>query len=324
MILFYKNIEIPIRDMQIDKKTDLESSKFKAFREFWLDQIDKEGAENTYQYFKKENMKEVYGKRHLNAHIFGELLFQKMGPDGMAICDTTFTFGCYHGVILYAIASQGSAILPTLNTICIKKNGPSETGCRHGIGHGILDYLGSNKIIDALNLCNTFQTTALFGCTQGVFMEYNNPAIFEDGTMVKSSTRVLNPEKPMEPCTSVPELYRPSCYFEIGEWWDEVFHKDYKKLGDLCGLLDNVDENAACFLGIGRSIGEMNNYDPSLVKICDQMPGETESLYCRAGLYWIFSMNMEKKSLAPSFCSELTQEQQKRCLENVNLLLIIK
>jgi len=69
----------------------------------WQEKVQEIGPQEAYSAFKRENTSDDFGKRHLGAHIFGEVVFQEVGVDGIGACDASFEFGCYHGFFNAAV-----------------------------------------------------------------------------------------------------------------------------------------------------------------------------------------------------------------------------
>ena len=288
----------------------------------WSKRMNEIGVEQTYAEFKEENASRHFSIQHFAAHIMGELLYDKKGIKGLTVCDSAFAFGCYHSFFGRALSEQGMEVISDLNNACLEKYGPLGTGCLHGIGHGLVEYIGHNKLVAALNACTmTTQVNPLFGCTSGAFMEYNNPIIIT-AENIYSDERKLDKSNPHEPCnTIVPEKFRKSCYFEIGLWWKQVFGEDYAKLGKLCQEIINMDYQESCYLGIGTVIAPSSDFDvKESINMCKKMPDDTAELTCRAGASWIFFAVPEQRSLAPAVCEGLEENDKNRCLLKANLI----
>jgi hypothetical protein len=287
----------------------------------WSGEIDRIGAQAAYEEFKSAYQDKSFGTQHTVAHIFGQLLYEKMGLQGLTICDATFAFGCFHSFFSRAFSEKGLGIVLQANEACIEKYSAGGTGCLHGIGHGIIDYLGHDKLVESLAVCTkTTQVNPLFGCTSGVFMEYNVPVII-DSERSYTKFRDLNSANPYEPCnTIVPGQFRESCYYEMGQWWDKVYFGDYQKIGQLCAGIDNSTWQRSCFLGVGNVAAPSSQYEVgATISKCQQMPTEEGRLICRTGASWSFMGYPPKKSLSASICAGLDQESSKKCLQGSDL-----
>ncbi len=301
----------------------LSNSAIVSERERWSKIIDAVGPEQAYSDFKSEYMNENFGKQHLAAHIMGTLLYQKEGIAGQAVCDSTFSFGCYHSFFSKALTDKGLSIIPKLNQVCLDKFGPLGSGCQHGIGHGIMDYFGPSHLLAALNACQPTTTPSpIAGCTSGVFMEYNVPVIISETDAVAES-RPINPQKPYDPCPQLPESFQESCYYSIGQWWDQtdVYRGKWKEQGLLCKNIPNATHMETCYLGIGNVAAPDNGFDPDkAIAACKEMPDAKAIVICQAGASWSFAANPQFKPLAIKMCWQLDKNDTAECLRRGNLL----
>ncbi len=224
-------------------------------------------AEDAYEKFKETYADAAFSTQHKNAHIIGGLLYNSAGLPGISICDESFAFGCYHGFFGRVIADKGTGIIPDLAQNCRKRYGTHSTGCEHGIGHGIMEYTGRARLLDGLELCKaTNQTHELYGCTSGLFMEYNSSMTFQNGN-VYVDKRPIDMKDLLAPCDSmVPAPYRTSCYFEIPLWWKAQFDTDDEKIGNLCAGAQTQAERNACYRGWGTAVAENADHNPALAK----------------------------------------------------------
>lgn len=281
---------------------------------YWSSQIEKIGAEKAYLEFKKEVSALPLPLQHGEVHFIGPLLYEKLGPQGFVACDTDFNYGCYHGFFAAALSDKGVALLTDLNKACEEKYNPRPSPCQHGIGHGLMSYLGRAKLVEALEYCKlTNQKDPLHGCTSGLFMEYNTSTHFSpDGV---NDIRPLNSLNPYEPCnTTVPGEFRRSCYFEIGLWWREVYNRDFTKIGQLCQNIADSEERKACFSGLALVIAPTTSYNAyETVKLCQKMPSLEGELICRAGSYLVFDGLDAIKHLAPKICEDLASPERELC-----------
>lgn len=151
-------------------------------------------------------------------------------------------------------------------------------------------------------------------------MEYNVPIVF-DGPNAKTEIRELNMDNPHEPCnTIVPEKFRESCYYEMGQWWDKVFGKDYKKIGLLCTEAE-YEYQEPCYLGIGNVAAPSNEYNvEETIKTCELMPNANTELLCRAGASWSFFAVPEQRQLSPKLCEGLVNAEIHRCAQKADLV----
>lgn len=254
-------------------------------RALWAKQI-KSSAVDTYNEFKKSYADAPFATQHESAHIIGALLYESQNIGGILICDESFAFGCYHGFFGRVIADKGTTIIPELAQTCRERFGAQSTGCEHGIGHGIMEYTGRAKLLEALELCKeTKQADELYGCTSGLFMEYNSAMKFRDG-VAYSDVRPFDTKDPLAPCDSgVPAQYRTSCYFEIGLWWKGQLGTDYEKIGNLCTEAGTQTERDACYRGWGTVVAESVDHNPVEAKrVCDLIHDASGAGICGLGV----------------------------------------
>ncbi len=276
----------------------------------WNGILDTKGLENAYSLFKDFYYNRP-GTQHTASHIFGELLYAKGGVQGVAVCDGTFSFGCFHGFFTAGIADVGLLLLASLDETC---NGDS--ACQHGIGHGIAEYMRPD-LLGALSACElTNQPDPLAGCTSGVFMEYNVPLVVT-GTNISTEARILDEDNPYEPCTTVPNKFRTSCYYELGQWWNQVYNGDYVYMGKLCGDVEDTVFRELCFKGIGKFTPNSSEYDVALtISRCEKMSTKKGILYCKYAASWAFQTKENHARKAPLVCRGMKEEYVQHCAKS--------
>lgn len=289
---------------------------------FWRERIETIGVKQAYSEFKKINATRSFGVQHAHAHMIGELLYQTEGLGGVTICDSSFSFGCYHSFFRKALAEHGIHVVSDLDKACVKTHGPLGTGCQHGVGHGILEFFGHNQLVKSLEACKfTTSVSDIFGCSSGVFMEYNIPLIV-DGERIYSNIRPLNPNNPYDPCnTVIPERFKKSCYYEIAEWWSHVYSKDFTKIGKLCAGIPNKSYQEQCYFGVGNIIVPSRAFDvDAIIQTCATMPDFYGEFGCRTGAAWGFRSLPHRKFQSPRLCEGLSEAHEKKCLEESDLI----
>jgi hypothetical protein len=291
-----------------------------AERQIWSQRIDQVGAATAYTEFKDKFHSRGFGDQHFAAHVIGALFYDKLGLAGVADCDASFAFGCYHSFFGRALEEQGLGVMPSLDQACLKHYGPTGTGCLHGIGHGLMEYFGPTRLLEALNGCLlTTQTNPLFGCTTGVFMEYNTPILI-DSTTIQVRSRDFNPTDPFYPCSTLPEKFQQPCYFQLPQWWNGLLSSNYAKIGELCESIPTPQNRESCFLGTGNDAAPSSEYDlTTTIKHCQQMPNSLGRLNCLVGASWSFMTVPEKRPLAPEVCSSLSETDRHLCVQKGDL-----
>ncbi len=278
-------------------------------RVYWEGVVSSQGEVRAYELFKQKNSTEPEVRQHFAAHVMGMVLFETRGTAGLAVCDASFGFGCYHGHFSSAVAEGGIERVQDLDAVCNEKYGILGTGCRHGIGHGILEYVGYDRIEVALSLCGTEtqQVVPLLGCTSGVFMEYLSPLTGE-----VPRPRSLDLGNPYEPCTQIDKQFKDSCYYELGQW----FHRTQPNSVMLCGDLQG-EPRARCFLGFGSDSARLIQDTDALVQICRSLLPQDERS-CRAGAMWgLFSAQHMVEARA--LCAYADSTEKDACVSEADL-----
>jgi hypothetical protein len=258
-----------------------------AQERFWEARIRAVGGMAAYQEFAHDVQGDDPGTQHGDAHIFGDALYTVAGLPGLSVCDSRFSYGCYHEFIGRAIADRGIDVINTLNSQChALVNGE---GCQHGIGHGILAYLGYKEpdLTRAVNTCSNLPGGSFIdGCYGGVFMEYNMRTLVD----VNGPPRALDDGGLMSPCDSFAGEARQSCALLQPQWWGTMLPGTqsisgtalFSKMGTLCEGFGDAASVRACFEGIGWMSSALANYSPQgAARLCDATsPNGALQLYC--------------------------------------------
>lgn len=286
-----------------------------ALRSEFKKEIHTLGGGGAYALVKKRYEHASVDIQHNIAHIFGETAYNVLGTEGIRACDASFAFGCYHGFFNVAVASEGSAILPALDYACGLVTEGDPSACRHGLGHGILEYLGNEKLEEALALCGeTTQPNPITGCTSGVFMQFNIPITYTDDGQFYSTPRNLNRESPFEPCDALPAQFQESCYHELPQWWAQVYGRDYGFIGSLCASVTSEDLSKVCFLGIGKIVAPSFAYDShDTYEACELITDERGAYLCRAAAAWNIALDGGGFEDAAYVCGETIPAFQFEC-----------
>lgn len=281
-------------------------------------------SQSIYEEIKSQYSDKKSSEQHEIAHLFGQLLYQKKGIDEIGTCDSNFAFGCYHGFFIEAITDKGLGIVPDLDQACIKKFGKLGLGCQHGIGHGLMEFFGPKKLVQALQICGQLDwQKPLLGCAGGVFMEYNLPLNEKESSGI-SSARQFIAEKPYGECYEVPERFQQECFYNLGLWWNQVLHKDYQKMLNLCSSVHNPLLRERCLMGTGNAAATTSSLDLVQTKAyCDQSTELHNQTICRAGAAWVISSTPSIKDQAAQLCEDLSEPQKILCKQKINLMSLI-
>ncbi len=314
-------INSKVTSKAVNPTAGLQFSNHTADYKYWVKRIGEVGGDMAYGEFKDKYKNENFGMQHTMSHVFGVVLFDTLGLDGVAVCDSTFAFGCYHSFFGKAISVNGVSVITSLDQACLKKWGLEGLGCPHGIGHGVISYLGYDRLLDSLNECSKLSwKQPIGGCTSGAFMEYNYHTM-EDPSSVKS--RALDAKDPYAPCSSLPDKFLQACYFEQASWWEKVYSRDYQKIGVLCQAINGDMEKDACFRGIGNVAAPSSNYDvPKTIEACSYMPSKSTMVLCRDGASWGFTADPSYTRFAAGICQGLEIADQKECMRRSDKLNI--
>ncbi|MBI2108555.1 MAG: hypothetical protein HYT93_00035 [Parcubacteria group bacterium] len=249
---------------------------FAEEKEYWKRQIETTGAKNAYEKLGNVLKESSALTQHIKSHIFGEVLYEQEGIDGLAICDRRFQNGCFHEVVERVIKEHGVDILKNLDTVC-KNTIRHEQGCEHGAGHGILAYTGYTEedLRSALKLCDNFSLKSpIGGCYQGVFMEYGRQDALIGQKSISPSYSPFEGDS-LYPCNKVDERYQDSCVFFQPEYWKGLFFKNnissdtIKQIGEWC-ITKATSHAIPCFQGIGDVAMESANFNTSTaMSLCD-------------------------------------------------------
>ncbi len=284
-------------------------------RNEFIHSISREGATRAYAAFSTTYGPEPFEIQHNAAHLFGEALYDVKRLQGIAACDQNFNFGCYHGFMSRAIAREGLTVVRELDAVC-KSDTAAPPACEHGIGHGILEFVGHEKLLAALDACSmTNQHDPVAGCTSGVFMEYNVPLeTRESGAVSVHARPLVDAHKPFDICPSMPEQFRRSCYQELPQWWIQVLTTDIGEMGRVCGTEPDESLRTTCYNGIAKIVPSQARYRSSVViSMCDAMPNSTERTRCLVGSSWGLIKNFGLAKEVGEVCMQVPATEQYRC-----------
>ncbi len=286
-----------------------------AFRAEIEQSIASLGPTKAYAAFKTSYQQAKPSVRHTAAHLFGESLYSSQKLEGVRTCDAEMNFGCYHGFFTKAVTNEGLDVISLLDNECGATSRAS--ACQHGIGHGILEYIGHTRLTEALAACaHTNQPNPLAGCTSGVFMEYNVPAVTDERGVASVEARpLIDPEDPYAPCFSIDPGVAASCFHELPQWWKQVYHGDFKRMSGFCARIPDLTDREACFSGIGKIVGSSTNYSvEDTKKLCATLGGREEESTCLLEAAGSFVADAGDYSGAALLCASVSPERQGSCL----------
>jgi hypothetical protein len=275
--------------------------------------IEKFGGVGALEYFSQEQSKVESSKQHIRAHYFGEMLYKVSGPRSLVTCSSDFGFGCIHGFLIYFIGDRGTEAVKEANSICISTYGALGTGCTHGIGHGIVEFLGNTDVKRALSYCSlTTQIRPLLGCTSGVFMEYFTPAGGGDG---RPTTRVFDVKNPFDICPTIPTEFQQSCFYEVVAWWDQVLNGDIPMMASFCESITTKKHRQPCLLGLGYVAGQRTYPDiDAAKKSCEFLKVKNDRVFCTAGVGWRHVQEKSDQTKGEYACRDFTGQDRNTCV----------
>ena len=295
-------------------REELSNLYFQQGGRLWGERIETIGAQGAYGEFKETYKSLKSTDQHRMAHVFGEILYMYAGIDGVSVCDEAFFFGCYHSFLGTALQYEGLVVLPSLNELC-NRDAESERDCQHGIGHGVLTFLGYRfpNLVQALERCFSLRFYPEW-CFGGVFMEYNFQTMLAD----EGRVRVFQTDKPFYPCIELDQAFRPACYFSQPQWWLKVLKGSAKErfgqIGNLCKKLEKEDQKY-CFSGSGDIAGVLADYDvEKAISLCESLSTFDGSFFCRAEAARVFFTQSKTKSFVYLLCENIDSSRKQSCL----------
>jgi len=293
-------------------------------QEYWEERIEKVGSKDAHEELLEATASFDPSKGHGVAHIFGSALYIKDVEEGFLVCDSNLSYGCLHEFIGRSISDKGLETILEINELCDQRE--NSGGCQHGIGHGLLGFLGyeESSFEKAVAACQTLPNADAFvGCQAGVFMEYNLQSIAvaeEVGTL-----RPLVDDNWYAPCSSLSGDTRKGCVLWQPQWWWELMVKENLSVEEvairgfeLCQNGDSQDRDF-CFAGAGQMIPSAANFDTKTIQsLCDSSVQNNQGqLICRA-----FSANVLFNTGDPikaqEVCSDMQGEALKYCMAYAN------
>lgn len=285
--------------------------------EYWAGRIDEVGGVRAWREFAQEEEQDPQG--HTYGHFFGRLLYKKAGMQGIAACDSALNFSCFHEVMAETIAEHGIGAVATLSPQCSSLDSWGSQVCWHGIGHGVLSFLGYDfaSLVESLGICVKAEEVDNGGCSGGALMEYTFQTMLDD----KGQVRTFHAEDPYAPCSQLPQKHHQACYYWQPLWWGRVLEGEmphrYDVMGSFCAQLPAQLERESCYRGIGNMTGPFSNWDVLYARaLCERLGsgGETRCRQDAAGSFRVQSP--ETRAVALSLCEGLPETDRGLCAWN--------
>ena len=257
------------------------------------------------------------GETHLLNHESGTAAYEQYGLSGITHCRDYFLESCYHAFFISAVVDHGLGVIPQIMEYCYQ-GGLARTGqCAHGIGHGLLAWLGYAHLPDAATACDSLAAQdsrfPSFNCIDGVFME-NVWAVHDNG--IPSPEQWIKAEDAYFPCddTRIQESWRGACYGNQAALLYENHHGDIAAVAQACSKAPE-DYRASCFDGLARELHPLIGNDPEKARTLCQ---SVESAVRGEGTPCIISMALVSygvgdQRLGTTLCSLLSSKEQEQC-----------
>jgi hypothetical protein len=285
--------------------------------------IRESGGKDAYERMAREIDSLTPDKQHTRAHAFGAALYAVEGVRGLSVCDARYSYGCFHEFLGRAIAALGLGAVNDLNDECFSVLTTSPLSCQHGIGHGVVSYLGYTErdLIPALDICRDLpKSDPIGGCYGGVFMEYNMRTMLGEN----GGARAVGVNGLHEPCASFDDTYRAPCYYWQPQWWHQVFQTEhtseeeiFSKIGALCEEAKDDEIVRACFEGLGTITASSADFDAERSRdLCKSATDNPRNqLFCLSlAANSLFVGGAGKTGDAPAVCSDLQGDASRYCL----------
>jgi plastocyanin len=243
------------------------------------------GAKATWEYVKSiyNTPSGVVGSPHDMAHLVGQLIYKEQGLAGLSICDSSFAFGCYHG--LMEVAFDKYKDKP--NDVEYKKGlleardgckavGPEASGpyvsCIHGMGHGIITFR-EHDLNKALSDCDTLEVGARTYCDDGIFMELS----------ISAPSNFYKQADPIYPCDAVADNYKTACARSQVSVMRNRFHLDTQAISNACNATKNEKISYHCTEALGFYMAQSNSENPEkVVSGCEEILNGDAQAQCKA------------------------------------------
>lgn len=207
---------------------------------------------------------------HLVAHVIGDELYKQQGARGIQVCTHDFQNACSHAIVIGLFSDFGEGALSQIADVC--RSAPGGSGaygqCFHGLGHGVLAYLGYDlpKAIASCKKTGTAQKHYLeyTNCVGGAVMEIVGGGFHDRELFLKQQAKFLPKNDPLAPCTSafMPADVRSQCYVfltprlisEAGASRNSPNPRFFEKAFSFCNLipLSEKENRFACFGAFGK------------------------------------------------------------------------
>ena len=287
---------------------------------YWQGRIKAVGGPAAYAEFAQAVQNDTANRQHTRVHVFGGALYKASGTGALGVCDARFSYGCFHEFLAKAIQGRGLSEVATLNQGCQQAHTSKPLSCQHGIGHGVVAYIGYDRsgLDKALRICKDLPfNDPVGGCYSGAFMEYNMHTMLG----ASAASRPVVDNNIFAPCDTLGESYQRACAFWQPQWWLRVLYQNgtssdvYAKLGAHCDAMESDQAlRRSCYEGIGTiTPGSVDGAPEKAAVLCDATStSKVYQLYCRAYAANAFAAVVDV-AIAQKACDGLTGASAEYC-----------
>lgn len=296
---------------------DAREADFDCWRERYETFVLQDSPKAAFADFREQYEKLAYVKSncHQIAHVIGRTASKKYSDISAAYNegDNFCWSGYYHGVIEGVANDLGvDELVIQINTIC---DGTEKKGrysfyhynCVHGLGHGLM-VVYENELFTSLDVCNRLSDSwERESCYGGAFMENVMAELNPD-----HSTKYLNNEEPLYPCTAVADRYKHSCYMMQTSHALVVAGQDYSRVFELCSTVG--EHEATCYQSLGRDASGSTSSDVKRTReLCMLGKSQSARQNCVIGAVKDFISYHHDDKQAKAFCGSLGQDLAATC-----------
>ena len=253
----------------------------------------------------------VVGNAHELAHLVGNGLYVKYGVDGVLYCDTTFAFGCFHGVTQKLLEDKGPGVVSSIQDKCVQYFPPPTqgyTGCIHGMGHGLYTWEHLNAT-QALKDCDQLSNQYKPYCYDGVFMEHASDLSKND----------FDSNHPWQFCESLDQVYGYNCARYQAQTFLAMYNSDLIKMEISCNKTTNQTYKTVCLESMGYYITQNTQGDlQKILKQCQTLSSsDGASCLIGASRETIFQKYAGWQTTSNAICQTLSNTEDKNmCLKS--------
>lgn len=285
-----------------------------------VEQMAIDDPKSAWEYLKESFIidGQVVGNVHGFAHSIGNKAYEKLGINGIKICDPSFAYGCFHGVTEEMLAKNGLGILKLIESECLKifprDKSLDYVSCIHGTGHGVYEF-ESRNLKKALDDCDIISEPYREYCYDGVFME--NSFLPENW--------VVDDKSPWKFCTDLEPRYERNC----ARYQSQIFlavqvqeggKSSIESGGERCAQGPRVVLRETCYESLGYYVAQNNlGKVENIWNSCKEMPSIDAQDICIVGAAkeTIFQKYSHFENSGKELCEKLKDPKKSECLVNI-------